>query len=490
MTTALIRPAAEAAFRFLCSLRMEDGRTWGEAAAPFQLEAARAVLDGLRPFAFWTRPRGGSKTFDIGALCIAIMLIQAPDAARLYIVAGDRDQGALVIQSINELVALNPHLQGLLHVSTFKVTVIETGTVLEVLAADAASSWGLRPYFVAVDEIAQWRDTAQSRALYDSIRTSIAKKRGRMVVCTTPGDPGHFARSIRDHAETDPMWELREVPGPVPWMDSKFLAEQKRALTPSRYARLHDGVWAESDDLLAARADLEKCVRLDGDLAPIPGVNYVIGVDLGLKKDRTAIAVCHVEQQQPPGGESTDVIVVDLVRTWQGSRADEVDLPNIQTELESLSKRYNEARVVMDGWQTVQMRQQMRNKGVRVEEAEVTQTQISKRAVLIHGLIRRWELEIPPDTPLIDELARVKLLEPAPGVYRLDHAPGQHDDRAIAVSIAAFRLSERSVAGPRVRDLMAPPTPLVRVELPWRRQWSPDANARAAQVAPSELSGA
>jgi hypothetical protein len=129
---------------------------------------------------------------------------------------------------------------------------------------------------------------------------------------------------------------------------------------------------------------------------------------------------------------------------------------------------------------------------MRVEEAEVTQTRISQRAVTMHGKIRRWELEIPLDKPLIDELARVKIVEASPGAYRLDHVPGQHDDQAIAVSMATFRLMERPAGGPRIRDLSAPWAPTRPAVLAWRRQWSDesDANARAAQAAPCELSGA
>jgi phage FluMu gp28-like protein len=55
---------------------------------------------------------------------------------------------------------------------------------------------------------------------------------------------------------------------------------------------------------------------------------------------------------------------------------------------------------------------------------------------LLHQLIRSHTLAIPDDPELIDELANVRLIETSPGVYRLDHDPNRHDDRAIALALA------------------------------------------------------
>ena len=57
-------------------------------------------------------------------------------------------------------------------------------------------------------------------------------------------------------------------------------------------------------------------------------------------------------------------------------------------------------------------------------------TSVSRLALRLHGLIRDHALELPDDPELLDELANVRLRETSPGVYRLDHDPGRHDDRA------------------------------------------------------------
>src|SRR5438874_771269 len=80
----------------LAGLVLEDGRRWGEVAAPWQWEDARAVLDpGGAPFHYLTRPRGGSKTSDLAGVVLAAMVEQLPQASRGYGAAADRDQGRL-----------------------------------------------------------------------------------------------------------------------------------------------------------------------------------------------------------------------------------------------------------------------------------------------------------------------------------------------------------------------------------------------------------
>ena len=60
-----------------------------------------------------------------------------------------------------------------------------------------------------------------------------------------------------------------------------------------------------------------------------------------------------------------------------------------------------------------------------------------------YNLIRSHRLALPRDDDLIDELMNVRLRETSPGVYRMDHDPGRHDDRAIALALAAIHAEEQ-----------------------------------------------
>ena len=314
----------EAVLDLLSALVLEDGRRWGDAAAGFQWQDAEAIADEVSetPFSFMTRSRGGAKTSDLGGITVAVMLAQLPPGSRLYAVAADADQGRLLVEAIDGYQRRTPELRGALDVGAYRVTATRTGSVLEVLPADGPSAWGLRPAFLVIDELAAWPSTAGARSVWEAVSSAAAKVAGcRMVVLTTAGDPAHWSRKVLDHALADPLWRVHEVAGPAPWLDPAKVAEQRRRLPESVYRRLFENEWVSGEDRLVAVEDLAACVTLDGPQEPVRGVRYVIGVDIGLKHDRTAAAVCHLEGS---------VVTLDRLAVWQGSRLRPVKLGEVE----------------------------------------------------------------------------------------------------------------------------------------------------------------
>ena len=202
-------------------------------------------------------------------------------------------------------------------------------------------------------------------------------------------------------------------------------------------ARLFLNRWTASEDRLTSLADLRACVTLDGPADPRPGRRYVCGVDLGLKSDRTVAAVCHPERSD--GGAT---VHLDRMAVWQGTPARPVDLTEVETWLAESARTYG-AALVFDPWQSVGMCQRLRAQGVRVTEFAFTAQSVGRLAVTLHTAIRDHRLALPDDEALLDELANVRLRETSPGVFRLDHDPDKHDDRATALALAVHNLLER-----------------------------------------------
>jgi hypothetical protein len=224
------------------------------------------------------------------------MLEQASAAARLYGLAGDRDQGRLLLDSIRGYQARTPLLHGALVPGAYRVSAPGRDVVLEILAADAPGAWGLRPWLVIVDELAQWPSTPTVRQLWEAVTSAVAKLAdARMAVLTSAGDPAHWSAKVLEHALADPLWRVHEVPGPAPWMDEARLEEQRRRLPASSYARLFLNEWTAAEDRLTSLDDLRACVLLDGPLTPQPHERYVVSLDLGLTHDRTVGVVAHAE---------------------------------------------------------------------------------------------------------------------------------------------------------------------------------------------------
>jgi hypothetical protein len=433
---------SDKALDLLASLRLEDGRRWGEAAADFQWDDARNVLDlDGPPYSFLTRARGGSKTCDLAGIAVACMLAQLPARSRLYALAADRDQGRLLVDAIDGFAARTPELRNALRVDAYRVTATRSGSVLDVLAADAPGSWGIRPALLIVDELAQWGTTGAPRRLWEATSTAVAKMPGaRLVVLTTAGDPAHWARKVLDHALCDPLWHVHEVAGPPPWLDPERLAEQRRRLPEASYRRLFENEWIAVDEALASPDDLAACATLSGPVPPEPDRRYLIGLDVGLKKDRTAAAVCHAEKI--PEGEGVRV-VLDRLEVWAGTREKPVQLADVETWIMEASRAYNRAQVVVDPWQAIGLAQRLRAGGVQVEEFTFSAGSVGRLASTMLTLIRNRALLLPDDEALLDELGNVRVRETSPGVLRLDHDVDRHDDRAIAIALAAHRLLER-----------------------------------------------
>jgi hypothetical protein len=426
----------DAALDLLAGLVLEDGRRWGDAAAGFQWEDAEAILDEstLTPFSFQTRSRGGAKTSDNGGIAVAVMLAQLPPGSRLYAVAADLDQGRLLVEAIAGYQVRTPELRGSLEIGAYKVTAAKTGTTLEVLPADGPSAWGLRPAFVVVDELAQWPSTKGAQTVWEAVTSAAAKVSGcRLVVLTTAGDPAHWSRKVLDHALSDPLWRVHEVPGPAPWLDPAKLGEQRRRLPESVYQRLFENRWMSGEDRLVTAEDLQACVTLPGPLDPVARLRYVIGVDVGLKRDSTVACICHLE-----GG----IVTLDRIANWTGTRLRPVRLAEVEEWLQKAAREYR-AQVVIDPWQAAQLVERLRRSGVRIDEYAFSAQSVGRLASSLYLLLRERALRLPEDEALLDELANVRLRETSPGVMRMDHDSGRHDDRAIALALAAHRLVER-----------------------------------------------
>ena len=429
----------------LAGLVIESGHRWGEVATPVQWQDARAVLDlDGPPYHFLTRARGFDKTSGLAGIALAAMLCQLPAASRLYGLAADKDQGRLLVDAIAGFTRRTPELAGAVTVDSYKAT-CPNASVLEVIPADAASAYGLRPSFLIVDELAQWATTAGPRELWEATTTAMAKVPGaRLVVLTSAGDPAHWSRAILDHALDDPLWHVHEVPGPPPWADPDRLAEQRRRLPESSWRRLFLNEWTSPEDRLTSLDDLRQCVTLAGPLPPAVGVRYVVGVDLGVKNDRTVAAVCHGETIYDSRGRVAGVrVVLDRLQVWAGTRQHPVELADVEAWLIEAATAYGAVPIV-DPWQAVLLVQRLRDRGVWATEFAFTAQSVGRLATTLHTQIRSHLLALPDDPDLIDELANVRLKETAtPGVLRLDHDAGRHDDRAIALGLACIALLER-----------------------------------------------
>jgi phage terminase large subunit-like protein len=231
---------------------------------------------------------------------------------------------------------------------------------------------------------------------------------------------------------------VSQTPGPCPWLDPDELEEQRHELPEWEYARLHLNAWTAADDRLTNLDDLAACVTLEGPLAPDARWTYVVAVDLGVKRDSTVVVVAHLEPvvSDVTGASLGERMVMDRMVTWTPRGGQRVSLPEVEETIAQAARSFG-APVVTDPWQMVGAAQRLRERGIYVEEFVFSQQSVGRLALTLHNLIKNHALAIPDDQELVDELANIRLRESAPGVYRMDHDPDKHDDRGIALALAA-----------------------------------------------------
>jgi hypothetical protein len=212
-------------------------------------------------------------------------------------------------------------------------------------------------------------------------------------------------------------------------------------LPDSVYRRLHLNQWCAAEDRLTNLDDVGACVTLDGPQDPMGGHGYVLALDLGVTNDRTVAAVMHSERQIVD--DERLVVqrhVLDRMEVWTGTKRNPVDLSTVEEWVAITARAYG-ARLVVDPWQAKGMVQRLRSMGVQVQEFLFSQQTAGRLAMTLHTVIRDHRLAIPNDPDLIDELVNVRLRETSPNVYRLDHDPDRHDDRAVTLGMGLVQLT-------------------------------------------------
>ncbi len=184
---------------------------------------------------------------------------------------------------------------------------------------------------------------------------------------------------------------------------------------------------------MSSLEDLRHCVSLDGPQAYKGRYSYILALDVGVKSDATCAVVCH---------GSDGAVVLDRIMTWRGSRENHVDLAEVERWIVRAWKDYGHPRVRFDPWQAFHLSQRLAAAGVRTEEFTFSSASVGKIALTLYNLIRAHQLALPEDPELIDELSNVRLRESSPGVFRLDHDASRHDDRAVALALAAHAIVE------------------------------------------------
>lgn len=390
--------------------------------------------------AFLERPRGHSKTSDL-AVSAAWALAFAPKPIRGAMAAGDRDQAALIRNAIERLASLNPWLGGLFDIAKYTITNKHTGSTLEILSADAATSYGMLLDFVLADEITHWGPGGE--ALWHSLWSTVAKRARCFcgIITNAGNDKGScWQWHLREAARQSDAWYFHSLHGcQASWISESALAQQAAILPASVMDRLFRNVWQEGGAGDAIPIELiDRAIVLDGPQhLPDEQSTATLGVDLAVRRDAASVVLLLSDSVAKQ-------VRVAQVHTWHAPTNGEIDLQAVQDTTRRLAYQFN-AVVAYDPHQAGLFVQQLQRGGVQCREMAFTPANLHTMATCALAAFSERKLLLHHHTELIAGIKRLRIEETRFGSYKLtaarDAATG-HADAAVAMTIALPRALE------------------------------------------------
>lgn len=157
--------------------------------------------------------RKNGKSELLAGIALYLLCADGEEGAEIYGAAADKDQARKVFDVAVRMVELSPKLAEVLTVLKHvkRISHESSGSVYEVVPADAAGNLGHNPHGVVFDEIVAQRD----RHLWDAFRTALgsARKQPMMCAATTAGPVSIAAFAKHEH---DQMRKIEAAPEIAP----------------------------------------------------------------------------------------------------------------------------------------------------------------------------------------------------------------------------------------------------------------------------------
>ncbi len=470
---------------FRDALVLDDGRPWQRddwqeqfflATDPGWQRAIGQPTIGGYSRAWSVRPRGHAKTSDIATM-ITWALLAARRPVRGVVAAGDTDQARLVADAVGRIVRSNDWLRPFVEVQRGKVVNTHTGGECAVLSSDVATSYGLLLDFIVCDELPCW----PRRELWDSLFSAAAKKPDCLLaVLGNAGFLDSWQGSLWRAVSNDPAWHCHTLPGPVAsWISIERLAEQKRLLPAIAYDRLWANVWTSGSGDALAEFDIAAAVRLRGPACGAkPGRVYLAGLDIGLARDATALAIVSKQVGEtrleraverpvvphaleaaidmglipaPPPPEEEHVVTIPAtgklrltdLTLWRPSQGQRVRLADVERAILSAHERFDLAAVLYDPHQAEHLAERLAGEGVPMVRVPFTGAALAGMASSLLDAFVSRTLALYDHAQLLSDLRSLRVEEKSYGIRLASpRGPRGHGDAATALALAVYGCRE------------------------------------------------
>lgn len=405
--------------------------------------------------AWLERPRGHSKTSDIAAQ-VAYALVASPMPIRGIAAAASKDQARILRDSVLKLKRLNPELLGILTVNLYAIKNDQTGSELQILSADADTSFGAQPDFVIADEVSHWPDL-EGQTLWGSLFSASAKNAHCLLLAiTNAGSTDSWQYATREGLRLESSWYFHSLDGiQASWLDEDRLEQQERLLPPILYARYWRNEWTGSSQTAFTPEQIQAAIEAGQTVNPsLPSVDHAANLvgrgwaffaalDLGVRQDFSALAIVakHVgwldyrerprpltamqralidagelDEPEPEyeerGETGTNRIRLMSLTLWRPASGVHVDIGEIERAILLSHARLNLNTLWADPSQAEYLGQRLRKQGVPVISRDQTLPALHEQCLACLDSFREGTIELPEveELPaLLSDLERAQI---------------------------------------------------------------------------------
>jgi len=318
----------------------------------------------------------------------------------------------------------SPMLQNLVVARTAESLTLTNGLTIVAYPCRPQSVRGLRARVVVVDEVAHFIATdgrPTDIEMLRALRPTLAMTGGKLIILSSPyAASGALYDLHRRHFSKDSstlVWTA-SAPEMNPSLPADYLARMEQD-DPAAYRGEVLGEFRQGISTFIDAEALAACV-VSGrrELMPAERVRYFAHVDpSGGGKDAFALAIAHRDH---------DRVIVDVVRAWHSKNPE-----GTVAEAADLLRRYGVSSMRGDRYSAEWSREAFRKRGIVYQWSE-----LDKSALFLELLpiINSATIELLDDDHLLRELRGLERRRGSSGRDRVDHRPGEHDDRANVVA--------------------------------------------------------
>lgn len=346
-------------------------------------------------------PKGNGKTTLFAALAL-YHLLTTPDA-KCYIAAASRDQASLMYDHAKGFVKRTEGLEARLSVKAGyrEIRRVDGLGFLKVLASDADTADGVGPTLALVDELHRHK----TPHLYQVFRDGLGKRGGQLATISTAGDgddtplgkmrlaahqlpdqarDGFHLRAatkdgkfvchewaVPDGEDTDDLDVVKKA-NPSSFVTVESLRERKDSpsMHPRDWLRYACNQWVPYTEPWLPPGAWEACMQ-PGAVIP-DGAAVYLGVDVGVKKDSTAVVAVEAHPEEPGGPRRVQAEVF----TPKGDGTP-LDLGLVEDAVRRAADRWEVLEVAYDRWSFERSAQILSDEGLLMAEFPMTNARMA-----------------------------------------------------------------------------------------------------------------